>query len=234
MNVYGIPFGKTGGEAFGSFDMSSNVAPTSYDPSKPLFLSFDFNVVPYMTLKVFQIHDLGGGKYQVQGLPEICPKSPKNNTLGTCKEFIRHYPEHEAGVFVTGDPSGKARSTRQESGKNDFTIIAEALKQYNPVMRHHTKAPSVVPRIQFMNSIFEGLTNIQYIEPPENRLTIRDFMYVKEAADGTKAKKKVKDPDTGQSYEKYGHTSDATEYFFTKFFEDLFKPFTGKKGYQIR
>ncbi len=129
MNVYGIPFGKTGGEAFGSFDMSVNVAPTTYDPSKPLFLSFDFNVVPYMTLKVFQIHDLGGGKYQAQGLPEICPKSPKNNTLGTCREFIRHYPEHEAGVFVTGDPSVKARSTRQEAGKNDFSIIEDALKQ---------------------------------------------------------------------------------------------------------
>ena len=85
-----------------------------------------------------------------------------------------------------------------------------------------------------MNSIFEGLTPIEYIEPQENRLSVRDYMYVKEAPDGTKLKQKVKDPDTGQSYEKYGHTSDATEYFFTMFFSEIFKPYTGKKGYQIR
>ena len=38
-------------------------------------------------------------------------------------------------------------------------------------------------------------------------------MYLKEEPDGTKAKIKEKNPETGVTFEKYGHCSDANDYF---------------------
>lgn len=234
MNIYGVPFAQTGGESFSSFDMGRNTGEVKheYDPDKALHLSFDFNVVPYMTLKVFQIFEQGEG-WRVIGLPEICPKSPNNTTAGACKQFLKRYSNHKGGVYVTGDPSGKQRDTRAEKGRNDFDIIRQELKSLKPIFRVARKAPNVVPRITFMNGIFAGETNITYIEDRNNSHTINDYIYIKEAPDGSKMKTRVKDPDTLQTYEKYGHTSDATEYFFCQFFDGEYARYSGKRKVSI-
>ena len=44
-------------------------------------------------------------------------------------------------------------------------------------------------------------------------------MYLKEASDGTKHKQIVKDTETGVSFEKYGHASDAIDYLITSAFK---------------
>jgi hypothetical protein len=59
------------------------------------------------------------------------------------------------------------------------------------------------------------------------RNTIADYSYLQEAPDGSKLKKKVKNPDTGVSYEKHGHLSDANDYFFTYAFAEIFTQYRG-------
>jgi len=217
---------KTGGEFYKKFDEARNVKKLQYDPSKPLHLTFDFNVNPYMTLCIWQV--TGKTAHQIN---EICLKTPRNTTQDTCKEFTHQYFNHKEGVFIYGDPAGKHEDTRSEKGFNDFTIIMRELDDFKPALRVKSSAPSVVMRGRFINAMFENkIEGVEIAVSDTCTNTIADYNFVKEAQDGTKAKKKFKDAATGVSFEKYGHTSDANDYFLTFVFDKEFNIFVkGKK-----
>jgi hypothetical protein len=209
---------KTGGEFYKKFDEEVNVEAVDYNEALPLHITFDFNVNPYITCCIWQME--GGRAWQID---EICLGTPKNTTRATCKEFAYRYKDHTAGLFIYGDPAGKHEDTRSEKGFNDFRIIENELADFKPSLRVTSKAPSVVARGNFINAIFEGrITDTELTISPRCKNTISDYNFVKEAPDGTKAKIKVKDPTTKVSYEKYGHTSDANDYFITFAFKAQF------------
>lgn len=214
---------RKGGEAYKQFTTERNVIenrildglPELYDPELPLHLTFDFNVVPHMTLLIHQVK----GKRVVQ-IDEICPKHPRNRTEATCQEFEHKYgPVHESTLYVYGDPAGKHEDTRTEKGENDFTIIMKALKKFKPEKRVSEKAPGVALRIRWIDSVFAaGLYGLEFVVGSNCIITIADYQFGKEDSDGTKLKEKVKDPVTGQSYEKYHHCTDANDYFYCRCF----------------
>lgn len=209
---------KTGGEFYKKFDEKLNVKKLQYDSSLPLHITFDFNVNPYMTCCIWQVQGL-----HAKQIDEITLKTPRNTTRETCKEFAYRYKDHKAGLFVYGDPSGKAEDTRTEKGQNDFRIIQLALEDYKPSLRVQSKAPGVAARGNFINACFEGKIEGVTIEIGDtNTNTISDYNFVKEAPDGTKAKTKITDPTTKVRYEKHGHTSDANDYFITFVFSAEF------------
>jgi hypothetical protein len=216
---------KTGGEFYKAFEHEKHVSSCKYDPDQALHLSWDFNVIPYVTMTVWQIK--GSTARQIN---EICGIAPRNNTRASARLFLEQYREHESGLFIYGDPAGKHRDTRSETGFNDFDLIRDELRKFSPVMRVGSAAAPVVLRGAFINSIlersFEGLT---LIFDPDCTETIADMMYLKESADGTKLKQKIKN-ESGVSFEKYGHMSDANDYFLTEAFKSEFRSFkTGKK-----
>jgi PBSX family phage terminase large subunit len=199
---------QTGGNFYKLFDRGRDTGPVKYDPGKPLHISFDFNVNPYMTCTIWQLE----GKHAKQ-IDEITLVSPNNRTESVCREFIRRYPGHQAGLFVYGDPSGMQEDTRTEKGYNDFVIIQRSLKAYKPTLRVAKSAPPVVMRGNWINSVFATQVGDMKITIGDScTKSISDLMYLKEASDGTKAKIKEKDPQTGISYERYGHCSDAMDY----------------------
>lgn len=211
----------TGSQCYKGFDRAKHVRNLDYDPAKPLHISFDFNVNPYMTLTIWQID-----KQLAKQIDEITAKDPDNNTAATCDIFRKKYPKHEAGLFVYGDPSGRAEDTRSKKGHNDFTIIMSELKDYQPQRRLHKKAPAVTARINWINSIFainEGGLKIMIDEGC--KITIQDYQNGKEASDGTKFKEKGRDPDTKISYEIYHHITDANDYFLTKAFPNEYRTY---------
>ncbi|MGN7818798.1 PBSX family phage terminase large subunit [Chitinophaga sp. 22536] len=225
---------QTGGNFYKLFDRARDTGNTAYDPLQALHISFDFNVNPYMTCCIWQID----GKHARQ-IDEICLETPNNRTENVCREFIRRYPGHAAGLFIYGDPNGKKEDTRSEKGQNDYVIIMRALSQYRPALRVANVAPAVVMRGNFINTVFAfRYDGLLFTIGNNCTKTISDYMYLKEAADGTKAKIKEKHPQTGISYEKYGHTSDANDYFMCYAFAAEFtryqkggvvtKPTTGK------
>jgi hypothetical protein len=173
-----------------------------------------------MTCNVWQID--GKVAYQVA---EICTASPNNTTKGVCNAFKAKFPKHDIGVFIYGDPSGMKEDTRSEKGYNDYFIISKELTQYKPSIRVQKQAPAVVMRANFINTIFEnGYNGIELHIDKNCHKTINDYSYLKEDADGTKLKEKQKDPSTGVTSEKYGHTSDANDYFIcTAFASDFAK-----------
>ena len=215
---------NVGGEFYKNFRMSKQVVEARYDKSLPLHASFDFNVNPYMTCTIWQV----AGKWARQ-IHEICTESPRNTTKDICHAFLSEYRNHDAGLFVYGDPAGRHEDTRTEKGYNDYTIIMRELESLHPSLRVDKQAPAVVPRGGFINAVFE--THFEGIEltiNPSCKKTIDDYTYLKEASDGTKLKEKAKNPDTGVSYEKFGHTSDANDYLICRLFSAEFESY--KRG----
>ena len=221
--IYGNPFVKAGGEFYSSFNRQVHTASVPFLKDEPIHISYDFNVVPYMTLTCWQIVSIKEG-YQVRAFDEFCLDSPNNTTERTTKEFVRKYHNDlKAGLFYYGDPTGSARDTR--SRRNDYDIIREILRPYinNYSDRVRYKAPPVIKRRDFANNIFDERFDIRILVDKNCKKIIADFEYLKEDPDGKKMKSKVIDPDTKQSYEKYGHTSDSFDYFITEAFSKYFK-----------
>lgn len=236
---------KEGGEFYKYFELD-DVADqgVDYNPDLALHFSADFNVNPSINGLVFQIEEVerpGEDEpfYQVNVIDEIVLESEtkRNSTPELAKEFLTRYRAHESGVFYYGDPAGLARDTRSGPGVNDFTLIARELQDLNPERRVDSSAPSVVARGTWINEIFrdpEGRRIRIRIKPGLNNI-ITDLVKVKEAPDGTKHKKKVRDPKSGISYEPYGHLTDALDYFLCKAFKEDFNRFTrGLKDLGIR
>lgn len=209
---------ETGGNFYKSFNRAKNTEICNYNPHLPLHISFDFNVNPYMTLTIWQLQGL-----TAMQIDEICMPTPNNKTEKVCDEFKHRYRSHESGLFVYGDPAGRHEDTRGEQGHNDFTIIQGALKDFKPSMRLLGSAPSVAMRGKWINEVFdhkEGALTFIIGEKCVN--SIADYMYLKEASDGTKAKIKEKNKETNVTFERYGHTSDANDYLLCYAFSGEF------------
>lgn len=223
MLVYGNPFVKSGGEFYSSFERMVHVKPVAFDPEKPIHISFDQNVVPYITATLHQVRQEAGVLVLGQ-FTEICLANPKNKTSKLCLEFIKRYGAQCSGLFYYGDPSGRKSDTR--TNEHDYKIVARMLKRYlnNKSDRVPYVHPRVLKRKDFINGLFEGTYKGYRIEiDPSCKHTISDYEFVKEDKDGKKLKEKKKDPETGVIYEKYGHTSDANDYFYCEVLKSLFK-----------
>lgn len=215
MLIYGNPFSKSGGEFYKCFDRAKHVGKPVYNPDLALHISFDFNLNPYMTCTVWQM-----SYKHTYCIDEICLSAPDNRTISVCKEFIRRYQSHRAGLFVYGDPSGKTETTNTEQGEDNYKTIMTALGQFRPSKRVAKAHPSVAMRGNFINTILElSFAEITIMVNERCVKTIGDLSYLKEMSDGTKSKEKVKDENTGITYEKYGHCSDSMDYFLCEAFK---------------
>jgi hypothetical protein len=221
--IFANPFVRAGGEFYSSFDRITHTGDVPYIEGLPIHISFDFNVVPYITMIVCQIQRLGDILY-VRQIDEFCLKSPLNKTEKLCQEFERHYKSKvKSGLFYYGDATGKNQDTR---GLNDYQIVENALRLYlnNFSKRVAYRNPSVSDRRQFINNILDEKYKVRILIDKKCRETIRDMEFTKEDATGHKLKEKVKDELTGQTYEALGHTGDALDYLLTncEILKDIF------------
>jgi PBSX family phage terminase large subunit len=221
-----------GGRFYRSFDRSKHLTDQEYNCHLPLHVSFDFNVKPYMSMSIWQVVS----KKAVQ-VDEIAAKEPNNHTSGICREFARKYAGHKAGLFIYGDPSGFHEDTRQDQkGHNDYYIIMNELKQFDPKSRVAKSAPPIVSRGNFINQIFEiKQGGIEVLINSKCSYSIMDLVYLKEMSDGTKHKEKGKD-ESGVTSEKYGHFSDGMDYFLTEIFRTEFNQYLDggtSGGYEV-
>lgn len=185
-----------------------------YDPLKPIVISLDFNVAPFMSALAFQV-DYENKKLYI--LEEFTgkPEDKENNTPKFAQKISNYYltKSHLGGLLVTGDPAGAARSTQTEEGINNYTIF---LSHLHPSLRATTKLMPKQPphktRLEFINNLFNEMDGWEIQIDMRCRRLTEDFIYQKKNEDGTKNKAKVTDPKLGLKYEKYGHMSDAFDY----------------------
>lgn len=222
--IYANPFVKAGGEFYSSFDRIIHTGNLNYIPEYPIHISFDFNVVPYITMEISQV--VRKDKIlEIRFIDEICLASPDNKTDKLCREFEGQYKEKlKRGLYYYGDATGKNQDTR---GLNDWQIIENTLRAYlhNFSKRVPYRNPAVSARRAFINNLLDGKHDTRIIIDKKCKELIRDLEFVKEDATGHKLKEVVKDKNTGQSYEKYGHASDAMDYMLTnmEILKDIFK-----------
>lgn len=217
-----------GGEFYKKFSTEKHVAKVEYNPDRSLHLTFDENVNPYMTLDIHQ-----GEGLTVTQIDEICLEDPKNTLSDTMKEFKRRYPPNGNTVYIYGDATSKKADVKLEKGKNFYTLVENYLRENNYIFQNRVPRsnPNVEVRGNWMNAIFgTGLDGIDIIIGDNCQKTISDYNYLKEASDGTKFKEKAKHPVTKVTYEKYGHNSDANDYFYAEFFKDSFNKFRNPNG----
>ena len=230
---------RKGGEAYKQFTKEKNVIqnriigglPELYDKSIPLWVTFDFNVLPYIACTIHQIK----GKRDIQ-IDQVILRHPRNEIKDVCQVINTKYADHTAGMTVCGDPSGRREDTRTERGQNDFTIITQHLKKFRPVLKVADKAPPVAIRIDFINAVFKTQFNgLEFLIGSNCIETIDDYLFGKEAEDRTKMKEMVTDPVTKQKYQKYHHITDANDYHYCKMFARDFEIFQhGSSGSGIK
>lgn len=200
---------KTGGEFYKCFDLDKHIVQCEYDPSMPLHISFDENVVPYFPCGIFQIKDK-----EIRWIDEIAAKDPNNTVRAICAEFKRRYQGHSSGLFVYGDATSQKDDVKQEKGHDLFRLIMNELAEFKPARRLATSNPSVAMRGQFIDTVLEkNYSGISVLISPKCKNAINDFVNLKTSPDGTKAKIKETDPKTGVSYQKWGHFTDLFDYF---------------------
>lgn len=212
LNVYGSPFGKTGGEYYPNFSRDEHVKEVEIDSAIPLHITFDFNAKPYMTLLVSQVTDT-----EFNIIDEYTLKAPRNTIEDICSAFVADY-EHlsSAGVFFYGDASGK-NSMPIKASRDLYKIVERELAMVYPIRRLLTQNPrhrslghSTLGRRDFMNAFLNGKYGINFNVSPRCVELIADLEFTKEDANGAKMKEKV--TVNGESYESRGHCTDALDY----------------------
>ena len=226
MLIYGSPIAKSGGEWFSRFNRLKHVRDVKYNPNLPLHITFDFNVVPYMTLLIAQYERMEGHN-ELRFLQEYCLESPENTTEDCCLQFLYDYGNHKGGLFYYGDPSGRARSTVSKTARHNYEVVEDVLRRKlnNNSNRVLNSAPSLARCRDYCNRLLNDAFNVEILVSPTMRNLLADFEFLKEDVNGGYVKKKYSDKHTGTSYEKYGHCADAWRYLVVAMFEDDYDDF---------
>jgi len=217
---------QTGSEYAHKFDKLKHVKKVSYDPSLPIHLTLDFNAIPYMTGLCAQL-DLNApdGRKKLRFFREYCLPPPRNTTEDICSALESEFGHRMRGLFFYGDPSGRNRQTVSKQYRDNFDVIAKKLHKYlnnysDRVLRSH---PDLLKSRDFLNDLLAGTYGID-VEIDESCVKlIEDLEYAKQDANGGVLKTMVKDKDTKESYQKYGHTSDAFRYLVVPLFENIYE-----------
>jgi hypothetical protein len=217
MQIYGSPFSKSGGEFYHGFSRMEHVK--NFEPwnDLPVHLSFDFNLVPYITCTCWQIkHE--EGHYLVRCFREFCLPNPNNNSEALAEEILRKIPHLlKNGVYIYGDYSGKTNNTVTKDVRNNYEMIKKVLYKY---LNNHSdrvvKNAMHIKRRDFANKMLTGGFNITIEIDERCKEMIGDFEFLKESPEGGKLKEKK------NGAEVHGHTSDTLDGFITSAFDYLF------------
>jgi len=222
MFIYGSPIAKSGGEFYHQFNRLIHVSETTYIPNEPIHISFDFNVKPYISASVSQIH-YDGENYISQTLKEYTLEAPRNNSEDLSNAILTDFIKHKGSCYIYGDASGKNRQTVSKEFKHNYEVIESVLRPLLNTRSDRVKRrnPPLVKRRDFINKIFASGYDIRVIIDPSCKELIKDFEFIKEAPDGGKLKEKGKDTN-GEIVEKLGHMSDNFDYYICSAFESYF------------
>jgi len=223
-NIYALGYwGKlrTGGEFLKQFKTEKHVSNYPYDENLPLHITFDENVLPYLTCNIFQLSD-----GLLRQIDEIMLKDPLNTLKDTCEEFMKRYGNNMQGLFIYGDATSKKSDTKLQKGQNFYLLIKGYLSKLKPIFRVPKSNPSVIMSRNFTNDLLAGLIDgVQIGFDSKCRNSINDYQYCTEDEEGKVNKKVIKDKITGQSYQEFGHACDTLRYILTSMFLEKYKKF---------
>ena len=244
MFIEGYPFSKSGNEYYPKFSRRLHVVDNiPIDFNNRFHVTYDFNVMPYVTQIAAQVDEVVRYRNPKTGekkdflededtdfeailvtrvlfVREFCMRPPQNETEQAA-DFLGLWMQANnanADVAIYGDASGHNRITGLPT-LTQFKIIERVIKKYFAATIMAKRANvAVLLRKKLVNRILEGkFPEIEIYFDSSLEQTIRDFEFLKQDANG-KFKEKEIDKATGKAYEKIGHTSDAVEYLLCSLF----------------
>lgn len=223
---------RTGSEFFGSFARSKHTAEVAYDPTLPVHLSVDSNVLPYITCTYWQVA-VDGNRYEVRQIGETCAESPNNTVRKAAKLVAKQL--HEMGVdrvILHGDASTKAANNIDDEKRSFHDLFIDTLQKCGMDVEDKVsnRNPSVPMSGEFINAIFDGiLPGLNIIISDVCKVSIEDYQSVQKDVNGAILKTKVKNPTTKQTYEAHGHISDTLRYIIADTLREQFLAFSNRR-----
>ncbi len=211
------------------------------DPENMTHLAIDQNSIPYMTTLPFQISHLATLEdydlWQVRLYDEVCSEPPRSTVVLNARDFKEEYPVDylRGGLRYWSDVSMKKGSTLVNKGVTGLSQLHEEYLPYlidKRLRKQKGGNPSVKDSLDFFNRLMAGEVvgglKIIFEVNPKCKNFIADMLYQELDVNGKPQKKMVLNKLTKVRYEKYGHCSDATRYFFVNAFEKYWLKFIGK------
>lgn len=202
---------------FWAYQPGIHRGPTSYDPSRPVHISFDYNVKNSCT--VWQVLETASG-YQVQCLEEFPNESAQLSNAYDMAELVavvaRKYGRR--GIKWTGDSTGNSRSGLTPNRKPIAAIIKDAFEKAGVRAEYHpiSKNPLTDESRDYCNIIFQ---NAAVVIDSEKCKELHSDFTKSQAIDGGKLDKHH------CNKHNYGHKSDTARYFMHKFCFQVYKKF---------
>ena len=214
----------TGMEFYKNFHMDTHVKPCKFIETLPVHISFDFNVVPYMSALIAQVEgikdDNGSWRWKNRYLDEIALRHPKNSTEDICYHIEEEYADWISnGIVLYGDATGRNRKT--SSKRTDYMIIQEILGRYIIENRVPKANPGMSERHNFISRVLYGSFPVDVEIDPKCKFLIQDLTHVLEDGERNKVKKKTRDPISKMTVEMYGHHSDTLDYQLMSCYKDM-------------
>lgn len=165
----------------------SHIKPLEYDIKKPLYLSFDFNLNPFVCLISQHWQDQRGFKYK-HYLDEVFlyqteQRTDMTHVVNICKIIKGKYPD--AMYRVTGDKSSMKGELTEKLNRNAYTQIIDELDLAPSHLRLPRGNPSVGKSLEQCNTMLSKPRKIEILFDPKCKELIKDFNFVKLNFDGT-------------------------------------------------
>lgn len=240
---------RTGSEFFSSFNRGVHTGVCEYDPTLPVHISVDSNVLPYISITYWQIA-LDGGRKHIRQIGETYADSPNNTVRKAAKLVakrlhellcttrpiaVRGTPrpvEHNTKVYLHGDASTRAANNIDDEKRSFHDLFIDTLQKegIEVVDMVSNKNPSVPMSGEFINAIFDVIFPGLQITIDENcKVSIEDYMSVQKDVNGGILKTKVKNKITMQTYEEHGHISDTFRYVVVDMLREEFLLFSNRR-----
>lgn len=226
---------RTGGELWKQFDEERNTRDAPYQPGAVIHVTLDSNVVPYVTVSIWQAIDKREeeGVIELTQVHEIPARAPDNTAFKAALLFGKWLEsvEYKDIIVVHGDPAGRARTTVDDNGRSFFDKFIQTLErmEYKVINKVQRAAPAVALSCSFINDIYEGMIpGWRIVINKACTVSIEDYNLLKEDPDGKPLKETVEDKTTQRRYQPYGHFSDAKRYLVIAMLQTLFDNY--KKG----
>lgn len=229
---------RTGSEFFGSFNIGIHTGKYPYNPELPVHLSVDNNVLPYISMSVWQVDYTDG--ICIRQIGEVCAESPDNTVRKAAQKFVTHATDMgwltENRIILHGDASTKAASTFDDEKRSWMDLFIDTLQTEGIAVEDKVgnRNPSVAMTGEFINSILDGQQDGLSIAVDEGcRKSIDDYTSVQKDANGAILKTKVKNKVTNQSYEEHGHLSDTFRYLCYDILREQYTAFSNARKRNI-
>lgn len=240
---------RTGSEFFSSFNRGVHTGVCEYDPTLPVHISVDSNVLPYISITYWQIA-LEGDKKYIRQIGETCADSPNNTVRKAAKLVAKRLHEilcttrpvavrgtprpvaHNTKVYLHGDASTRAANNIDDEKRSFHDLFIDTLQKEGIEVEDKVsnKNPSVPMSGEFINAIFDKqLPGIDIIIGEECKVSVEDYMSVQKDVNGAILKTKVKNKITMQTYEQHGHISDTFRYVVTDLLREEFLLFSNRR-----